>query len=144
MEINKTNESIITQLYNNIPTKYYFFKKIEKEKFKGLASLILNHHQPQLTQFMEMNNYKDWKLLAIYLCCVLSERDLLFDLKDSMEDFNHFLNMACLSSNLPFSQELISLGANDWDDSLCCACMSGNKEIVELIIQNGKKKKIKN
>ena len=96
--------------------------EIVKEDLRGLKK--------RLAQFK-----KEWKELAIYLCCVLSKHQLMLDLKDEMEDFFTHFKLSCIASDQLMVQRFISCALLDLNLYRKLANQSLNKGIIEMVFQ---------
>jgi len=67
--------------------------------------------------------------------------DLLFSKKlFSQRDWCSGLFGACMVGNIEIAQLMIEFGANDWNNALYGACLGGCIELVQLMLENGANK----
>ena len=135
----KTNQSIVKEeIYSKIP-KLHFEWRIEQTKFNRLVELIIEGKIEEINKFLQSNTFR-WKELCIYVCCILSKKDLLIKLKDEMENYTKFLEMSCLAANIELAKFFIESCEKRFPNSLlCCAAQSGSIEMVEYLALLGLK-----
>ena len=163
------NNSDVRELYSKLPS--WFDWPIDQSKFEKMTQSILDENLNELKKFLR-NNSEEWRKVGLFVCCKTSKKQLMMDLKEDIETFQVFFESSCLASNNELLRYFHSFGVSreSFQEGFLCACASGsvetfrffessldpvlvnkgflfacasgNKELVDLLILNGKSKRI--